>query len=270
MLRASRDWRGSKMKSQSSYVPPPYIPLGQSDRDPEEIAPNNGEVAADRPTGMGPNQWSSGICACFDDMQSCTLLCPPTESLIFLDNYFVKVPLELKRESFSMWLFHAIDNSPKIIEWAIVSLWNAISSKHAVDVKFVIYGNTNAFLFFYFTSWEVCILSGNWWSSLSAGCIGLFCPCYLFGKNAEFLGSGTLMGSCTTHFLLWSLVNTICCLVADGIFLGLPGCFVACYACGYRRALRSKYNLEVWCCIDVLVFHRLEKQNMKYPITSVA
>ncbi|KAK4777482.1 hypothetical protein SAY87_017669 [Trapa incisa] len=140
------------MKSQRGYVPPPYIPLGQSDRDLEEIAPVSADVAAVRTTGVGPNRWSSGICACFDDMQSC--------------------------------------------------------------------------------------------------CIGLFCPCYLFGKNAEFLGSGTLMGSCTTHFLLWSLVNTICCLVTDGIFLGLPGCFVACYACGYRQALRSKYNLEEVPCGD--------------------
>ncbi|XP_004303853.1 PREDICTED: protein PLANT CADMIUM RESISTANCE 10-like isoform 1 [Fragaria vesca subsp. vesca] len=37
------------------------------------------------------------------------------------------------------------------------------------------------------------------------------------------------MGSCTTHFLLWVLVNTVCCLLT---------------ACGYRRALRSKYNLQ--------------------------
>ncbi|XP_058205493.1 protein PLANT CADMIUM RESISTANCE 10 isoform X2 [Rhododendron vialii] len=76
-------------------------------------------------------------------------------------------------------------------------------------------------------------------------CIGLVCPCYLFGKNAEFLGSGTLMGSCMIHFILWALVNTVCCLVTDGLVLGLPGCFVACYACGYRRAIRSKYNLQV-------------------------
>jgi Cys-rich protein (TIGR01571 family) len=77
------------------------------------------------------------------------------------------------------------------------------------------------------------------------GCIGLFCPCYLFGKNAEFLGSGTLIGSCATHFILWALVNTVCCCMTDGILLGLPGCFVACYACGYRRVLREKYNLQV-------------------------
>ncbi|XP_024191653.1 protein PLANT CADMIUM RESISTANCE 10 isoform X2 [Rosa chinensis] len=87
---------------------------------------------------------------------------------------------------------------------------------------------------------------------LSQGCIGLFCPCYLFGKNAEFLGSGTLMGSCTTHFILWVLVNTVCCLLTDGLILGIPGCFVACYACGYRRALRSKYNLQEAPCGDFI------------------
>ncbi|XP_043697334.1 protein PLANT CADMIUM RESISTANCE 10 [Telopea speciosissima] len=79
-------------------------------------------------------------------------------------------------------------------------------------------------------------------------CIGLFCPCFLFGKNAEFLGSGTLIGSCMTHFILCGVVNALCCLLTEGIFLGLPGCVVACYACGYRRALRSKYNLQVQNC----------------------
>lgn len=79
-----------------------------------------------------------------------------------------------------------------------------------------------------------------------SGCIGLLFPCYLFGKNAEFLGSGSFLGSCMSYFVLWGLANTLCCLLTDGILLGFPGCFVACYACGYRRALRSKYNLQVW------------------------
>ncbi|WMV52547.1 hypothetical protein MTR67_045932 [Solanum verrucosum] len=34
------------------------------------------------------------------------------------------------------------------------------------------------------------------------------------------------------------------------ILLGLPGCFVACYACGYRKTLRSKYNLQEAPCGD--------------------
>ena len=80
---------------------------------------------------------------------------------------------------------------------------------------------------------------------LGAGFVGLFCPCFLFGKNAELLGSRTMFGSCATHFILWALTNTVCCLLTDGLFLNLPGCVLACYACGYRKALRSKYNLPV-------------------------
>lgn len=80
---------------------------------------------------------------------------------------------------------------------------------------------------------------------LLTGCIGTICPCFLFGKNAEFLGSGTLAGSCMTHLILYGLVNCFCCLFSGGILLGFPGTMVACYACGYRKALRTKYNLEV-------------------------
>ncbi|XP_024031201.1 cell number regulator 5 isoform X1 [Morus notabilis] len=128
------------MKSQRSYEPPPYIPLGQSDSE-ADIQHNKDPLTHHR-VSEGPSQWSSGICACCDDLQSC--------------------------------------------------------------------------------------------------CIGLFCPCFLFGKNAEFLGSGTLIGSCTTHFILCGLLSTVCCLLTDGLLLGLPACFVASYACGYRRALRSR------------------------------
>ncbi|CAI0452265.1 unnamed protein product [Linum tenue] len=144
------------MNGQSGYVPPTYIPLGQSDSEPEHVSPAKEESRAPRSqfVGDGPAQWSSGICACCDDTPSCL--------------------------------------------------------------------------------------------------IGCLCPCYLFAKNAEFLGSGTLVGSCVTHFILWSLVNAICCCMTDGILLGIPGCFVACYTCSYRRTLREKYKLEEAPCNDFI------------------
>ncbi|XP_029129714.1 protein PLANT CADMIUM RESISTANCE 10 isoform X2 [Cajanus cajan] len=146
------------MKNQHGYVPPAYIPLGQSDSEALDVALV--EHSEERSNSNGSNQiqaqtqWSSGICACCDDTQSC--------------------------------------------------------------------------------------------------CIGCLCPCFLFGKNAEFLGSGTFLGSCVTHLILWSAVNTACCFLTDGLCWGVPGCLVSCYACGYRKALRSKYNLPIvkWQFLD--------------------
>ncbi|PWA38320.1 PLAC8 family protein [Artemisia annua] len=143
----------------SGYVPPRYIPLGQSDREESDLEKHILPTTDESPTKNErvsdvPVEWSSGICACFDDLQSCL--------------------------------------------------------------------------------------------------VGTICPCYLFGKNAEILGSNTFMGSCTTHFIICGLINSCCCLLSGGLLLGFPGCFAACYACGYRKALRTKYNLQEAPCGDFI------------------
>lgn len=61
------------MKGQGSYVPPPYIPLDQLDTEANSTPVNNG-FSSHQSATRDLTQWSSGICACFDDMQSCTLL----------------------------------------------------------------------------------------------------------------------------------------------------------------------------------------------------
>lgn len=65
------------MKEKGHYVPPRYIPLKESEEadTAEEVTTTPSlEVAVSGDTRDGPKQWSSGICACFDDIQSCTLL----------------------------------------------------------------------------------------------------------------------------------------------------------------------------------------------------
>ncbi|KAJ9565395.1 hypothetical protein OSB04_001361 [Centaurea solstitialis] len=136
------------MKEQSGgYVPPRYIPLGQSDLETSILSDQSPPPTQIETSSDSPLEWSSGICACFDDLQSCF--------------------------------------------------------------------------------------------------VGTICPWFLFGKNAESLESGgSFMASCTTHFIICGLLNSCCCLLTGGLLLGFPGCFTACYACGYRKSLRTKYNLR--------------------------
>ncbi|XP_037405312.1 cell number regulator 5-like isoform X3 [Triticum dicoccoides] len=138
----------TEMAGKGSYVPPQYVPLYGLDTEEDSVPEVEENIATRQGLSRDPTQWSSGICACFDDPQSC--------------------------------------------------------------------------------------------------CIGATCPCFLFGKNAQFLGSGTLAGSCTTHCMLWGLLTSFCCLCTGGLVLAVPGSAVACYACGYRQALRTKYNLPMF------------------------
>lgn len=64
-----------KMKEQIGYVPPPYIPLDSSDPedDTDQVNQEQDHHSFNEDT-QDRAQWSSGICACFDDMPSCTLL----------------------------------------------------------------------------------------------------------------------------------------------------------------------------------------------------
>lgn len=57
-----------------TYVPPRYIPLEQSDLEADAAPANSEPPSAHHQIMRDPAQWSSGICACFDDMPSCTLL----------------------------------------------------------------------------------------------------------------------------------------------------------------------------------------------------
>ena len=75
------------------------------------------------------------------------------------------------------------------------------------------------------------------------------------------------MGSCTTHFIVCGVINSCCCLVTGGLTLGFPGCFAACYACGYRKALRTKYNLQVgsiYAFFEFLIPKKERKKDRSY------
>ncbi|KAM0027434.1 hypothetical protein Hdeb2414_s0019g00540131 [Helianthus debilis subsp. tardiflorus] len=69
------------MKEHRGYIPPPYIPLGQSDQEESDlekrilsdVSPTKTELVNDAAAAEAPLLWSSGICACFDDLESCML-----------------------------------------------------------------------------------------------------------------------------------------------------------------------------------------------------
>ncbi|KAL4203275.1 hypothetical protein AMTRI_Chr01g103190 [Amborella trichopoda] len=81
-------------------------------------------------------------------------------------------------------------------------------------------------------------------------CMGFMCPCYVFGKNAEFLGSGSWIGPCMIHFVMWGLFNGLCCLLTEGLYLGFPLSPASFYTYSYRKAIREKYNLPEAPCND--------------------
>ena len=61
---------------------------------------------------------------------------------------------------------------------------------------------------------------------LISGCVGLLCPCVVFGWNVE-----QLEGDC-------------CCPCIMHVLCTAVGC-ISCYASGYRTRIRAKYNLVV-------------------------
>lgn len=93
ILDSKRVSFGIKMKEKGHYVPPPYVPLRQSDADEEVTTTPNLEISVSEPTRDGPKQWSSGICACFDDMQSCMLLSVLQTLILLQEPNLLKVPL---------------------------------------------------------------------------------------------------------------------------------------------------------------------------------
>jgi hypothetical protein len=53
------------------YVPPQYIPLYGVDTEDDHVPAVEENHAARHKLNRDLTQWSSGICACFDDPQSC-------------------------------------------------------------------------------------------------------------------------------------------------------------------------------------------------------
>jgi len=60
------------MAGKGSYVPPQYIPLYGLDTEEDRVpAVEENQASRHNKLNRDLTQWSSGICACFDDPQSC-------------------------------------------------------------------------------------------------------------------------------------------------------------------------------------------------------
>jgi hypothetical protein len=64
----------TEMASKGHYVPPQYVPLYGLDTEEDCVPPIEEGHSTHHKLSQDPTQWSSGICACFDDPQSCMLL----------------------------------------------------------------------------------------------------------------------------------------------------------------------------------------------------
>jgi hypothetical protein len=74
-LMVSFPFCATEMAGKGSYVPPQYVPLYGLDTEEDRVpAVEEENIAARHKLSRDPTQWSSGICACFDDPQSCMLL----------------------------------------------------------------------------------------------------------------------------------------------------------------------------------------------------
>ena len=64
----------TEMAGKGRYVPPQYVPLYGLDTEEDSVPEVEENIATRQRLSRDPTQWSSGICACFDDPQSCMLL----------------------------------------------------------------------------------------------------------------------------------------------------------------------------------------------------
>ncbi|KAH7279803.1 hypothetical protein KP509_37G037900 [Ceratopteris richardii] len=75
-------------------------------------------------------------------------------------------------------------------------------------------------------------------------CLGLWCPCIIFTRNAEVLEERPWTGPCLMHAWLWSVAAGVGYSVTHGTLFGFHVSCIPCYAYGYREILCSKHNLE--------------------------